>query len=476
MVVTLRIVEGPEAGREVRVPEAAETSFGRDDPRSNADVRLGGGDMRLSRRHFAIAFTPADCVLRDLGSGNGTFVRAAGGGGWGERVTDATLRDGDEIRAGDTVFRVIMAAESDAAPGDAESSALRMSFGDVSVVAPEPGSGSDQGEPSAWHCRECGRDVSDAADADGRVAELSEATYLCRSCAERQRDLPRQTIGGYLLLTELGRGGMGVVYKALHESTGRLAAVKQVLPVALTADGRARFLRELSILHDLTHPLIVRFYDAGFHDEKPYFISELCFGGDLDQFVAADGRPLLEPAAAVALTSQALRGLEHMHGNGFVHRDLKPANLLLKDRGEPMLVKLADCGFARSYEEHGGTISREGEFAGTWMFMPLEQLMDFRNVRPVSDVYALGTTLFYLLSGRFPLGFPTPWQIAAGMVLAPKDPVATIKEDEPRSLAEYRPDLPAPLVAAIDTATRRDAAGRFQTAAEFRDELDKLVL
>lgn len=467
MNLVLNVVEGPDAGREIRLEEPGETVVGRDDPRSDADVRLDPRDRRASRRHFALVLGPSDCLLHDLGSANGTYVRPRGATRWGQRVGEAALHDGDEIKAGDSVLRVTLTPDVTVAVLDgAESSAGIARLQEASVA----GSG---GAASAWYCRECGSDVTADANADGRADELSGcAAYLCRICAGRKRTSPIGSVGGYLLLNELGRGGMGVVYTALHETTGRLAALKQALPLALTADGRGRFLRELSILHDLVDPYIVRFYDAGFCEDKPYFVSELCFGGDLDQFIAADGRPLLDPAAAVALVCGGLEGLQSMHARGFVHRDLKPANLLLRERGEQAAVKLADCGFARSFEEHGGTITREGEFAGTWMFMPFEQLRDFRGVRPVSDVYAMGTVLYYLLSGRFPLDFPTPWQVAAGLILAAKDPVATIRDDEPRSLAAVRPDLPATLAVVVDRATRKDPSERYRTALELRLALE----
>jgi serine/threonine-protein kinase len=277
---------------------------------------------------------------------------------------------------------------------------------------------------------------------------------------------------------------MGIVYKVWHIPTGRVAALKQMRPIS-NADPTLvrRFYREVLINEQLIHPGLVRLFEAGLEGEHPYFVSEFVPDGNLNQFLSADDRPLLQPVDSAWLIAAALEGLEHVHQKGIVHRDIKPENILLRARGNGaagaksvrnLQPKLADFGLARSYERHGGTITRKDEYAGTIFYMPAEQIIAFKQCKPPVDVYAMGVTLYYLLTGRFPLGFPPPSQLKRGARLA-KDPIRMILEDQPQPVRRRRPDLPAALCAVVDRAVARDAGQRYQTAREFRADLLKAV-
>src|SRR5262249_46297284 len=167
------------------------------------------------------------------------------------------------------------------------------------------------------------------------------------------------SIAGYEILGELGRGGMGVVYRARHTRLNRLCALKMILAGDLAgARAACRFLAEAETAAKLHHPHIVQIYGMGEHDGRPYLELEYLEGGSLAQQL--DGTPWL-PRPAAALIATLARALEVMHGRGIVHRDLKPANILLAADGTP---KIADFGLAKAVGVDSGLTGTE-EIVGT---------------------------------------------------------------------------------------------------------------
>jgi serine/threonine-protein kinase len=522
MEVILRVVEGPEAGAEFRFEEAENMLVGRKDPTSEADLQIGPEDEYVSRNHFMFEIRPPNCLIRDNGSRNGTFVCRQGKSKW-ERVEETLVESGDRIRIGHTILAldvvlpepVGVSTRLETLPWVREGPA-----GSPRAKAPEPPPAPPPPAPATevlcircggpllrppaltggnlrprdfmcpacqaqvaaqrerkaaapaavkYQCSACRQDVTARADADGQAAELAEvALYLCPACAGAARKLRDKEIGGYTLLSELGRGGMGVVYKALHPATGRVAAVKQILPIAKADDDTVlRFLREISIMEALRGAGVVWIYEAGRSGDSPFFVSEFAPDGSLGQFVSKEGRPTLPVREAVELMAAALEGLAFTHGKGYVHRDLKPENILLRKANGHRQPKLADFGLARSYEKHGGTITKAGQFMGTIVFMPPEQIRHCRGSKPTVDVYAMGVTLYHLLTGNFPLNF-----LARPLL---KDPVRMVLEDARVPIAKRRSDLPPALCAAVDRAVAADASRRPQTADEFRQDLLKAL-
>lgn len=324
-----------------------------------------------------------------------------------------------------------------------------------------------------YRCSQCGKDVTEMAKSDGHAAELrGVALYWCEACARRV--LQPRSIGEWRIIKRLGVGGMGEVYQAWHPATGRIAAIKMMLREVKGEERLLlRFLSEISIMQDLIHPNIVRLYEAGTHKGNPLFVSEFVPGGDFSQFISKDGKPLLPPQEMATLFAESLVGLHYCHQKGFVHRDLKPENILLGRRDGRRIPKIADFGFARSYEKHGGTITRTGEFAGTWMYMPPEQITDFKRVNPPTDIYAMGVTLYYLLSGQSPLpDFPPPWEIMSGRVARlSRTPAQMILKDQRLPLEKRNPNLPRRLCQVVNKAIAMKPEDRFQTAEEFRRAL-----
>jgi eukaryotic-like serine/threonine-protein kinase len=504
MNVVLKIEEGPALGRTFEFSESDNLLVGREDPSSKAHVQLSPQDQYVSRHHFMFEVRPPNCMVRDNGSSNGTFVQRRGAAAW-ERITEALVNDGDRIRAGHTVLSVSISMPGpeagktfiepvDREPAEAEMMCIRC--GEPLEKAPTLGAGTAQDDDFMcgkcraevreekrreaearaglrYACMSCACDMTALANTDGRAAEFADvALYLCQGCAEKARGIPGGTvIGGYEVLSELGRGGMGVVYKVRHPGAGRLAALKQVLPMAgANKNSILRFLREASIMATLRDPGIVRHYESGQHKGAPFFVSELVPDGNLNRFVTAEGQPLLAPTEVAPLIARALEGMAFLHAKGYVHRDIKPENILLRKTAGAWVPKITDFGLARSYEKHGGTLSRTNEYAGTLMFMPPEQITSFKQSKPTVDIYAMGVTLYFLLTARYPLNFPGPWDTKRGMRLA-KDPVRMILEDMPTPVRERRRDLSPALAAVVDLATAKDAAQRYTSAREFQAAL-----
>jgi CHASE2 domain-containing sensor protein len=227
-------------------------------------------------------------------------------------------------------------------------------------------------------------------------------------------------VAGYELIEELGRGGMGVVYKARQVGLKRTVALKMILAGAhASPDERARFRIEAEAVARMQHPNIVQVYEIGEHDGRPYFSLEFVDGGSLAQQLA--GQPL-PPRQAVELLLVLARAVQHAHERGVIHRDLKPANILLRRKSQApnpksqesrsawdlgfgtwdFSLKVSDFGLAKRLDEASG-LSYSGAVMGSPSYMAPEQAEGrVRDIGPAADVYSLGAILYELLTGRPP--------------------------------------------------------------------------
>jgi eukaryotic-like serine/threonine-protein kinase len=240
-----------------------------------------------------------------------------------------------------------------------------------------------------------------------------------------------QKIGQYTVVSQLGRGGMGVVYKARDESLNRFVAIK-VLTEKLTEDPTylQRFVREAQAAAALSHPNVVQIYFIGEDNDQPYFVMEYVAGRSLDQIIRTEGR--VDNPRASQLVLQAAHGLAAAHDLGIVHRDIKPANLMLEDRG---LLKIADFGLALPADAET-RLTATGMFVGTPGYLSPEQcageIADHRT-----DIYALGVTYYMLLTGTPPFRGESPLALIKQILDANPPDVSTLNphvDDETRRI------------------------------------------
>src|ERR1043165_8307949 len=255
----------------------------------------------------------------------------------------------------------------------------------------------------------------------------------------------------YRLDSELGRGGMGVVYRATDLELRREVAVKILSATSQTSDGRERLVREARAAAALNHPHIVTIHDVGEASGFPFLVMELVHGPRLSQARPAD------LARVVTIAVQICDALEHAHTNNIVHRDLKPDNVLFSGSGDSGNVKLADLGLALPV--YDARISRAGIIVGTASYMAPEQALG-QAIDGRADLYALGVVLYELTTGRLPFTGDDPLTIVSQHVHAPVVP--------PRVL---RPDLPHALEKIIVKLLAKDPTQRFSSAAEARAAL-----
>jgi len=263
-------------------------------------------------------------------------------------------------------------------------------------------------------------------------------------------DLPDK-IGPYVILSRLGEGGMGVVYKAHHPTLDRKVALKVMRPELANSQRFAgRFLREARIAANVDHPNLVTVYDAGNEDGLLYIAMRFVPGGDLSKELHAAGR--LPEARVLPLAAQCLLALQAIAEAGLVHRDIKPANILLELDGTP---RLGDLGLARliTAEEHA---SQAGNAQGTPCFMSPEQARSDPHVDIRSDIYALGATLFTALCGEPPFNGASPY-----------DTVAKVLYEPAPLLSSKIPGIGADIDTLVMTALEKDPAKRWQTPREF---------
>jgi WD40 repeat protein/serine/threonine protein kinase len=260
-------------------------------------------------------------------------------------------------------------------------------------------------------------------------------------------------LGEYRILEPLGAGGMGVVYLCEHAVMKRRVAVK-VLPSATVDDPatRERFYREARAVAALDHPNIVRAYTIEEYKKVHFLVMEYIDGVALHHLVEKEGP--LDAAVAAGYAVQAARGLEHIHDKGLVHRDIKPANLLLDRKG---VVKILDLGLAR-FSRHGKddlTRRLDGNVVlGTADYLAPEQALDSHKADGRADLYSLGATLYFLLTGSPPFSGTTTQKLVRAQMGAP------------RLVHEVQPTVGAALGAVVDRMMARKVHERYQRAAE----------
>ena len=429
MRVTLRVLAGPYTGREFTFDQHDTFLIGRAD---TAHLYLPE-DKFFSRHHCLLEIAPPRCFLRDLGSTNGTFVN-------GQRVPEAFLTSGDRVQGGQTVLEVEVQSEQPVTLNSMEAPTLTRP-----TLIPVD-------------CANCGRrEQTEASHVNEKMS------FICEDCREELKRQP-QPVPGYQMIKLLGRGGMGCVMLAREEKTGRSVAIKSLLPeVAVTEVSLRRFMREIQVASALDHPNIVRFLESGTNNGAVYLVTEYVEGSDAARLADAQGGRL-PFRIAIDIVAQSLDALAYAHSKGYIHRDIKESNILVSGSTPNYVAKLTDFGLAKSFTQSGMSgITMAGDMAGTFAYMPPEQIRDFRNVRPTSDIYAIGMTAYSLLAGDTALDLGAHNDIAGT--------VKAIFEGKVIPLRERAADVPQKVAEVIERALAKDPADRWQSAAAMRTAL-----
>jgi len=431
MQVNLKVTSGPYKGRIFSFTQHDTFLIGR-----NPDAHLCLPDDRyFSRNHCLLEMNPPHSHVRDLGSTNGTFLN-------GRRVHEAYLNNGDRIQCGETILVVEVTTESH----DLLSETTQ-----------------DAGVPKRpvlvmVECVNCGRREQAQASAPDE-----HLTFLCEDCRIELKRSP-QAIPGYDTVKLLGRGGMGCVMLGREQKTGRPVAIKTLLPEFAVSDkAMKRFLREIDVAATLKHKNIVEFIDRGTHNGVVYLVTEFVDGADASKLAENNGGRL-SYEEGISIISQSLDALSFAHAQGYIHRDFKDQNILVSGRSQNLVAKLTDFGLAKSFSNSGMSgVTMAGEMAGTLAYMPPEQLRNFRDVKPQSDIYAVGMTAYSLLTGSLALDLSR----SSGV----NDTIRAIFEQPAVPLCQRASHIPRAVCEIIDRALAKDPAQRWQSAGAMRTAL-----
>jgi eukaryotic-like serine/threonine-protein kinase len=288
-----------------------------------------------------------------------------------------------------------------------------------------------------------------------------------------------KAIDGYELGKLLGRGGCGEVYLARHIKSGTLVAFKVMLPqVAANEKAVQMFLRETQNISALNHPNVVRMYGYGQAEGVFYFTMEYCNGGSVEDLMQSYGGKL-PPDVAIPIILQILDGLEYAHNvhlgdvkfadgrveavKGLVHRDLKPGNMFLDSQNGQTIVKVGDYGLAKAFDLAGMSgMSVTGSVGGTLVFMPRQQVLNFKYAKPDVDVWAAAASLYYMLTGEVPRDISG-------------DPIAAILTNPVIPIRQRDRSIPREVAKVIDAALQEEPRIYFQSASEFQQALIQAI-
>ncbi len=504
--ITIEIIKGEGAGQKFEYEDAERIFVGR-----QADCGIVLPEKTVSRYHCLLDINPPTVKLQDFGSLNGTFLNDVKIGqrerdkSWEEASRDAhkeyELHDGDVIGIGKkcrlkcTVEEPDIMAISGAWDGtmpeadeDEENPAAydgidlmgNEGAAEESEAVPEgpiETAEKERSEAAAWS--EEAKETSGKGQSEAEPEEVPEEEpeqnnpkhdeemdkilgelLMAILGGKQERPVGPSPVEGFDKIALLGKGGMGEVWKVRENKTGKLYALKTMLP-QIAGDKKARdmFLREAKLTEFLDHENVVRTYKTGFSNNVYYILMDICEGGSVDDLMKRYGGKLPFNLATFIIL-QALEGLEYVHNvpvqaeivkrrlfggrreklmdaKGLVHRDFKPGNIFLMDKSDHPVAKVADFGMAKAFQAAGfTTMSSEGMVKGTVPFMPRQQALDCRFAKPEVDVWAAAASYYYMLTGQFPKNFRqgvNMWQI---LVTESATPIRQRDPSVPERLAQ----------------------------------------
>jgi serine/threonine-protein kinase len=318
----------------------------------------------------------------------------------------------------------------------------------------------------------------------------TDAPGICEACQSDPRKVllllmkqaksgvgEAREIAGYRNIKMLGKGGMGQVWLVEEEKTGQQMALKLMLPqAAANPNSREAFLREAYLAGQLDHKNVVRQYKCGQSGDTYFILMELCDGGSADSLIKKSGGKL-SVELATNITLQVLDGLIYAHdavvsvklpgsktatANGIVHRDFKPGNIFLTGGGKTLTAKVADFGLAKAFETAGlSGHSRTGQLAGTAVFMPRQQIIEFKYAKSDVDVWATAASFYFMLTGTFSKNFENG-----------KDAFATALSSDAIPIRKRNAAIPRKLAEVIDQALIEKPAIGVKSAAELKKMIE----
>ena len=454
--VILKVSEGVLSGQEFLFTERTTCIIGRAE---EANLRLPNNKDHqiISRYHCLLDINPPAARVRDFGSKNGTYVNGKKIGqreacqnaqeGAKTKFPEIDLRDGDQIQLGKTILKVGI-----------EKPFLHIDKTQLEIErrsAPRPAG------------------VPPTRNPEKLIKMLLGWANSGRS------DLV--TIQNYSLLKELGRGGMGAVYLAQHKQTGEQVALKVMLPqVASNKIAQESFLREAKNTEALINHNVVELRDSGCSNNTFFFTLEYCESGSVNQLIEEKGGRLPINEAA-KITLQCLDGLAYAHqaeipyvklsngtigrGKGLVHRDIKPANIYLSGTGSNLVAKLGDFGLSKAFDLAGlSGQTATGNVAGTPVYMPRPQALNFKFSKPEGDVWAIAASFYKMVTGCGPRTFPDG-----------KDPWVVILKSKTLAIRERNPAIPKRLAEVIDTALIDNPNILVKSALELKQAIEQVL-
>lgn len=507
--ITIEIIKGEGAGQKFEYEDAERIFVGR-----QADCGIVLPEKTVSRYHCLLDINPPTVKLQDFGSLNGTFLNDVKIGqrerekSWEEASRDAhkeyELHDGDVIGIGKKCRLKCTVEESDimaisgawdgTMPEADEDEENPAAYDEIDLMGNEGAAEESEAVPEG-PIETAEKERSEAADwpeeAEEKIGKEQGADSEAESEEEpkvepeqkdqkhdeemdkilgelliailggkQERPVGPSPVEGFDKIALLGKGGMGEVWKVRENKTGKLYALKTMLP-QIAGDKKARdmFLREAKLTEFLDHENVVRTYKTGFSNNVYYILMDICEGGSVDDLMKRYGGKLPFNLATFIIL-QALEGLEYVHNvpvqaevvkrglfggrreklmdaKGLVHRDFKPGNIFLMDKSDHPVAKVADFGMAKAFQAAGfTTMSSEGMVKGTVPFMPRQQALDCRFAKPEVDVWAAAASYYYMLTGQFPKNFRqgvNMWQI---LVTESATPIRQRDPSVPERLAQ----------------------------------------
>jgi serine/threonine protein kinase len=307
-------------------------------------------------------------------------------------------------------------------------------------------------------CRKCGEQI----EVPRRYSEIQvEEDRKAEEPGYETTPFMGKVIGGYKILDELGKGGMGVVFKAKQLSLDRVVALK-VLPTELTRQKEYvnRFLREAKSVGKLQHPNIIQVYDIGESSGIYFYSMEFIEGESVAHLMEKSKKPLdLDFCTRVVM--QIAKALAHAHRFEIIHRDVRPESILINEEG---IAKLADLGLVKDLSDQGGSIPGLDSSSGTPAYLAPEQIANVKNASPLSDIYSLGATFYRMVTGTPPFRGTNVLQI-----------MKAILDDEPDPPRKANSAIPDRIEEIILRMMSKDAGKRHPSAEEVERVLAKLI-